>query len=356
MTQSSKQLHETVHEVRNGQGDMEFAGIPGTQLRVSRVGLGTWAMGGWMWGGTDERESVKTIWAALDQGINLIDTAPAYGSGMSEKLIGRAIAVAGLRSRAVIATKVGVEMRDGKAYRNATRQRIHREIDDSLRRLRTNYIDIYQVHWPDPLVPIEETAEAMGGLYELGKIRAIGVSNFSVEQMERFRRVAPIHVLQSPYNLFERAIEGQILPYCRANNIATFGYGALCRGLLSGRMQIDSTFEGDDLRRTDPKFQPPRFAQYLAAVRQLDQLARDRFNRRVIQLAVRWMLDQDVGVALWGGRHPEQLEPALGVAGWKLDAAAKTQINQILSKTITDPVGPEFMAPLQRPDDLSPRS
>jgi aryl-alcohol dehydrogenase-like predicted oxidoreductase len=356
MTQSNKQLHETAHEARNGRGDMEFVDIPGTQLRVSRVALGTWAMGGWMWGGTDERESVKTIWAALDQGINLIDTAPAYGSGMSEKLVGRAISVAGLRSRAVIATKVGVEMRDGKAYRNATRERIHREIDDSLRRLRTSYIDIYQVHWPDPLVPIEETAEAMRGLYELGKIRAIGVSNFSVDQMERFRSVAPIHVLQPPYNLFERAIEEQILPYCRANNIATFGYGALCRGLLSGRMQIDTTFAGDDLRRTDPKFQSPRFAQYLAAVRELDQLARDRFHRRVIQLAVRWMLDKGISAALWGGRHPEQLEPALGVAGWKLDAAALTRINQILSKTITDPVGPEFMAPLQRPDDSQPRS
>jgi len=356
MTQSNEQLHETAHEARNGRADVELVDIPGTQLRVSRVALGTWAMGGWMWGGTDERESVKTIWAALDQGINLIDTAPAYGSGVSEKLVGKAISAAGLRSRAIIATKAGVEMRNGKAYRNATRQRIHSEIDDSLRRLRTHYIDIYQVHWPDPRVPIEETAEAMRGLYDLGKIRAIGVSNFSVEQMERFRRVAPIHVLQPPYNLFERAIEAQILPYCRTNNIATFGYGALCRGLLSGRMQTDTTFDGDDLRRTDPKFQPPRFAQYLAAVRELDQLARDRFNRRVIQLAVRWMLDRGISAALWGGRHPEQLEPALGVAGWKLDAAAMTRINQILSNTITDPVGPEFMAPLQRTDDSSPRS
>jgi aryl-alcohol dehydrogenase-like predicted oxidoreductase len=340
------QLNQQVHDV-----DMEFIQIPGTQLHVSRVALGTWAMGGWMWGGTDERESVKTIWAALEQGINLIDTAPVYGSGVSEQIVGKATATAGLRARAVIATKVGVEMRDGKAYRNATRQRILREIDDSLRRLRTDYIDIYQVHWPDPRVPIEETAEAMRALYDLGKIRAIGVSNFSVEQMERFRQVAPLHVLQPPYNLFERAIEAQILPYCRANNIATFGYGALCRGLLSGRMTADTTFAGDDLRRTDPKFQAPRFAQYLAAVRQLDRLARDRFQRRVIQLAVRWMLDQGVSVALWGGRHPGQLEPALGVAGWKLDAASLARINNILSETITDPIGPEFMAPQQRPDD-----
>jgi aryl-alcohol dehydrogenase-like predicted oxidoreductase len=342
MAQSSKQLHEVV------RGDMEFADIPGTQLRVSRVALGTWAMGGWMWGGTDERESVRTIWAALDQGINLIDTAPAYGAGMSEELVGRAIPDTGLRARAVIATKAGVEMRDGRAYRNATRQRILREVDESLRRLRTDYIDIYQVHWPDPLVPIEETADAMRALYDLGKIRAIGVSNFSVEQMERFRQVAPLHVVQPPYNLFERAIEAQILPYCAANNIVTLGYGALCRGLLSGRMQADTRFEGDDLRRADPKFQPPRFAQYLAAVRRLDQLARDHFHRRVIHLAVRWMLDQGISVALWGGRHPDQLEPALGVAGWKLDLASMTRINHILSKTITDPIGPEFMAPLQR--------
>jgi aryl-alcohol dehydrogenase-like predicted oxidoreductase len=342
--------------IRVPEVDMEFVDIPGTQLHVSRVALGTWAMGGWMWGGTDERESIKTIWSALDQGINLIDTAPAYGSGVSEEIVGKAIASANLRARTIIATKVGLEMRDGKAYRNATRQRILREVDDSLRRLRTDYIDIYQVHWPDPLVPIEETAEAMRGLYDLGKIRAIGVSNFSVEQMERFRQVAPLHVLQPPYNLFERDIEAEVLPYTRANNIATFGYGALCRGLLSGRMQADTTFAGDDLRRIDPKFQPPRFAQYLAAVRQLDQLARDRFHRRVIHLAVRWMLDQGISVALWGGRHPDQLEPALGVAGWKLDAASLRRIDQILTNTITAAVGPEFMAPEQRPDNLAARS
>jgi aryl-alcohol dehydrogenase-like predicted oxidoreductase len=223
-----------------------------------------------------------------------------------------------------------------------------REIDESLRRLRTDYIDIYQVHWPDPLVPIEETAEVMRTLHDQGKIRAIGVSNFSVEQMERFRKVAPLHVLQPPYNLFERAIEGEILPYCRASNIATLGYGALCRGLLSGRMRADTTFEGDDLRRLDPKFQPPRYAQYLTAVGQLDQLAQDFYQRRVIQLAVRWMLDQGISVALWGARHPDQLQAALGVAGWSLGAATRARIDRILSEAITDPVGPEFMAPLQR--------
>jgi aryl-alcohol dehydrogenase-like predicted oxidoreductase len=327
--------------------ETEFVEVPATQLKVSRVALGTWAMGGWMWGGTDRRESIATIRAALHQNINLIDTAPVYGFGVSEEIVGEALE--GVRAEAVIATKTGLEWRDGKVYRNAIRERIMQEVDDSLRRLRTDYIDIYQVHWPDPKVPVEETAEAMRSLYEAGKIRAIGVSNFSVAEMERFRHVAPLHVLQPPYNLFERAIETDILPYARANHIATLGYGALCRGLLSGRMRLDSTFDGDDLRRIDPKFQPPRFAQYLDAVRQLDEFAQRRFGRRVIQLAVRWMLDQGISVALWGGRRPDQLEAALGVAGWSLQSSDREQIDRIVRTAILDPVGPEFMAPPQRP-------
>ena len=195
---------------------------------------------------------------------------------------------------------------------------------------------------------IEETAEAMRTLFEQGKIRAIGVSNFSVDQMERFRRVAPLHVLQPPYNLFERDVEADLLPYCRKNKIATLGYGALCRGLLSGRMRPDTTFDGDDLRRTDPKFRKPRFAQYVAAVQKLDRLAQERFGKRVIHLAVRWMLDQGITTALWGARHPQQLQPVDEVPGWTLDASAKAEIDRILRETITDPVGPEFMAPPAR--------
>jgi aryl-alcohol dehydrogenase-like predicted oxidoreductase len=327
--------------------ETEFVDVPATQLKVSRVALGTWAMGGWMWGGTDRRESIATIRAALDQGFNLIDTAPVYGFGVSEEIVGEALE--GVRDQAVIATKTGLEWRDGKVYRNASGARILQEVDDSLRRLRTDYIDIYQVHWPDPKVPVEETAEAMRLLYEAGKIRAIGVSNFSVAEMERFRRVAPLHVLQPPYNLFERAIETDILPYARAHDIVTLGYGALCRGLLSGRMRPDTTFEGDDLRGVDPKFQPPRFAQYLEAVRQLDEFAQRRFGRHVIQLAVRWMLDQGISVALWGGRRPDQLEAALGVAGWSLQSSDREQIERIVNTAIPEPVGPEFMAPPQRP-------
>ena len=327
---------------------MELAPIPGTPLEVSRVALGTWAIGGWMWGGTDEAESISTIRAAVEHGINVIDTAPAYGFGRSEEIVGKAIAESGLRSRVIIATKTGLDWEQGRVFRNASRARIMREIEDSLRRLRTDYIDVYQVHWPDPLVTIEETAEAMLTLYCQDKIRAIGVSNFSIQQMERFRRVAPLHVLQPPYNLFERAIETDVLPYCRKNKIATFGYGALCRGLLSGRMRADTTFEGDDLRRTDPKFIEPRFAQYLAAVERLDRLAQRRFGKRVINLAIRWVLDQGITSALWGARHPGQLQAVDEVAGWSLDAPAKAEIDRILRETITDPVGPEFMAPPAR--------
>src|SRR5450432_537984 len=326
---------------------MELAPIPGTSLKVSPVAIGTWAIGGWMWGGTDEAESIATIRSAFERGINIVDTAPVYGFGRSEEIVGKAIADGGLRADVLIATKAGLQWEGGRVFRNASRARILREVDESLGRLRTDHIDIYQVHWPDPLIEIEETADAMHMLFAQGKIRAIGVSNFSVDQMERFRRVAPLHVLQPPYNLFERGFESDLLPYCLKNKIATLGYGALCRGLLSGRMRPDTVFDGDDLRRTDPKFLQPRFAQYLAAVAQLDRLAQ-RFGKRVIHLAVRWMLDQGITTALWGARHPRQLQPVDEVTGWSLDASAKAEIDRILRDTIADPVGPEFMAPPSR--------
>jgi aryl-alcohol dehydrogenase-like predicted oxidoreductase len=328
--------------------DMEFFDIPGTGLKVSRVAIGTWAIGGWMWGGTDETESIATIRTAVEHGINVIDTAPVYGFGRSEEIVGKAIAHGELRSNLIIATKAGLEWQGDRVSRNASRARIMREIEDSLRRLQTDYIDVYQVHWPDPLVKIEETAEAMYTLYKQGKIRAIGVSNFSVDQIVRFRSVAPLHVLQPPYNLFERGIEADLMPYCRDNKIAMFGYGALCRGLLSGRMRADTAFGGDDLRRSDPKFVAPRFAQYLAAVERLDQLAQQRFGKRIIHLAIRWMLDEGITTALWGARHPNQLLPVDEITGWQLDASTKAEIDRILLETISDPVGPEFMAPPAR--------
>ena len=315
-------------------------------VTMSRVGLGTWAIGGWMWGGTDEAESIRTIQEALDLGITLIDTAPVYGFGRSEEIVGKALAQDGRRRRAVIATKVGLDWKEGKPFRNSRPERIVKEAEDSLRRLRTDAIDLYQVHWPDPMVPIDDTAEAMARLYRAGKINAIGVSNFSPAEMDIFRTAAPLHTVQPPYNLFERAIEKDVLPYCVANGITTLTYGSLCRGLLAGRMRSDTVFSGDDLRRHDPKFQAPRYAQYLAAVDALDRLAQERFGKRVIHLALRWALDQPgVGAALWGARRPDQLAPVADVMGWRIDADTMREIDAILARTIKDPVGPEFMAP-----------
>jgi aryl-alcohol dehydrogenase-like predicted oxidoreductase len=267
---------------------MEYTVLSGTEMNVSRIAQGTWAIGGWMWGGTDERESIRTIHAALDKGINLIDTAPVYGFGVSEEIVGKAIEERGHREKVFIATKVGLEWHNGSVSRNSSPGRIRKEVQDSLRRLRTDYIDIYQVHWPDSAVPIEETARPMQALFKEGLIRAIGVSNYSPEQLNEFMSVSELHTVQPPYNLFERQIDRDVLPYVREKNLSAFAYGPLCRGLLTGTMQPDTKFTGDDLRQSDPKFRPPRFAQYLNAVQQLDDLAQKRYGKHVMDLAVRW--------------------------------------------------------------------
>lgn len=328
---------------------MEYKTIARTQMNVSRIAQGTWAIGGWMWGGTDERESIRTIHAALDKGINLIDTAPVYGFGVSEEIVGKAIEERGNSDKVFIATKVGLEWHNGSVTRNSSPERIRKEIRDSLRRLRTDYIDIYQVHWPDLAVPIEDAARTMQALFREGLIRAIGVSNYSPEQMNRFMSVSELHTVQPPYNLFERQIESDVLPYVREKNLSAFAYGPLCRGLLTGTMRPDTKFTGDDLRLSDPKFQSPRFAQYLNAVRQLDELAQKRYGKHVMDLAVRWVLDQPgITSALWGARHPEELDAVAGTLDWKLDADTLAAIDQILRQAIPDPVGPEFMAPPAR--------
>ena len=338
-----------MNRIQSRQADMEFVDIPGTSIRVSRIALGTWAMGGWMWGGSNESDAISAIHAALDRGINLIDTAPVYGFGRSEEIVGKALATGGRRKRAFIATKVGLDWKDGKPFRNARKARIIEEAENSLRRLQTDVIDLYQVHWPDPHTPIAEVADAMGELHRAGKIRAIGVSNFSPAQMDEFRKVAPLHTAQPPYNLFEREIEQDVLPYCHDRDIALLAYGSLCRGLLSGTMSKSSRFTGDDLRKNDPKFRAPRFAQYLAAVERLDRLANERFGRRVIHLAARWVLDRgEMNIALWGARRADQLAPISEVIGWRIDSSAMAEIDRILRETISDPIGPEFMAPPDR--------
>lgn len=327
---------------------MEKIELKPLTIEVSRICLGTWAMGGWLWGGSEENESIKTIMTALDHGINIIDTAPVYGFGTSEKIVGKALQQYGHRDKVIIATKVGLEWHDGKVFRNSTPANIRKEIEQSLQRLNTDYIDIYQVHWPDPLVPIDETAKALLNLFEEGKIRAIGVSNYSTEQMEKFMKIAPIHTSQPPYNLFKRNIESTILPFTEKSGIVTLAYGALCRGLLSGRMRLDTEFLGDDLRKNDPKFRAPRYEEYLAAVDALDQFAKREYDKNVLALAIRWILDSGHTIALWGARHPQQLQGLNDVMDWFLDDDAMQKIDNILIEHIKHPIGPEFMAPPER--------
>ncbi|MFN6946363.1 MAG: aldo/keto reductase [Cytophagaceae bacterium] len=323
---------------------MESMYIPVLNKSASRIGLGTWAIGGWMWGGSEEAESVKTIVKAFEMGINLIDTAPVYGFGRSEEIVGKAIQEINDRDNLVLSTKCSLEWDKGKVFRNVSRQRIITEVDDSLKRLKTDYIDVLFVHWPDTLVSFQETAEAMYDLFRSGKILSIGLSNFSVEQMEEFKKAAPIHFSQPPYNLFERGIEKKDLPYCVENNIYLMTYGAICRGLLSGRMNKNTVFNGDDLRQKDPKFQEPRYKQYLEAVGKLDGIA-SGYNKNVMHLAARWILQQKVAIALWGARHPQQLNVLNDLSGWTIAKEDMQKIDEVIQSSVKDPVGPEFMAP-----------
>jgi aryl-alcohol dehydrogenase-like predicted oxidoreductase len=298
-----------------------------------------------MWGGSDEAESIRTIHSALDRGINFIDTAPVYGFGRSEEIVGKAVAQRGKRDQAVLATKVGLEWKkDESLFRNSSPRRIRREIEDSLKRLQTTYIDLYQVHWPDSAVPIQETARTLLDLQKEGKIRAIGVSNYSPDEMDEFRKAASITAVQPPYNLFERDAERAVIPCAKKNGISILAYGAICRGLLSGKMRPGTKFKDDDLRAHDPKFQEPRFSHYLKAVDELARLASTRYGKPVLALALRWAIDRGA-IPLWGARNPSQLGPIEDVLGWTLDPSAMEEIDGIIARAVPDPVGPEFMAP-----------
>ena len=206
---------------------MEQITIGKSGVTTSRIGLGTWAIGGWMWGGSEEARSIATIQSAVERGVTLIDTAPVYGFGQSEEIVGKAMAEGGLRDKVQLATKVGLAWKDGKPYRDSSPRRICLEIEESLRRLRTDVIDLYQVHWSDLETPIEQTARTLEDLRREGKIRAIGVSNYSPAQMDAFRAAAQLDAVQPPYNLFERDIEQNVLPYAVRAGLTVLSYGAL---------------------------------------------------------------------------------------------------------------------------------
>ncbi len=323
---------------------MEYTQIGGT--RVSRIGLGTWAIGGFEWGAVQERESIDTCRAIFEHGINCIDTAFIYGDGHAERVVGKAMAEHGRREDFYIATKGGLLRHKGNVVTDGRPASIQQEIEDSLRRLQVEYIDLYQLHWPDPQTLIAQTANAMREAFESGKVRALGVSNCSAQQMEEFRAVAPLHANQPPINLFERAAEQTTVPYCRQHGIAVLAWSALCRSLLTGKIQPNQSFPQNDIRSADPKFQPPRLAQYVAAVEALDQYAKEHYGKRVLHLALRWLLDQPgVSVALWGAKRPEQLATVAEIFGWKLTADDRKAIDQIVQEKIKDPVGPEYLRP-----------
>ncbi len=326
---------------------METTKVAG--IEVSRVGLGTWAIGGSEWGAVAEDAAITTCLSAIERGINLIDTAPIYGRGRAEEIIGKVMRTQGKREAFYIATKAGLEWNERGVFANSTPARLRREIEDSLRRLGTDYIDLYQIHWPDTRVPIAETAGVLADFQREGKVRAIGVSNFNAVQMEEFRSVVPLASDQPPYNIFEREIDSETLPWCAANGVAVLTYSSLCRSLLGGRVHRGMTFDPGDIRAVDPKFQEPRFSQYITAVELLAALARAGFGKSLAQLAARWVLDRPgISVALWGAKRPDQLDAVAGVMGWKIDAATMVEIDRIVTDSVTDPVGPEYLTPMVR--------
>lgn len=326
---------------------MESTTLAGVE--VSRVGLGTWAIGGSEWGAVAEDAAIATCLSAIERGINLVDTAPIYGRGRAEEIVCKAMRAYGRRDAFFIATKAGLEWNDRGVFANSTTPRLRRELEDSLRRLGTDHIDLYQVHWPDTRVPIAEVAGVLAGFQREGKVRGLGVSNFSVAQMEEFRGVAALASDQPPYNIFEREVDREVLPWCGVNSIAVLTYSSLCRSLLGGRLQRGMKFDPGDIRSVDPKFQEPRFGQYIAAVERLTILARERYGKSVAQLAVRWVLDRPgASAALWGAKRPDQLDAVAGVMGWRLDAGAMAEIDRIVEESVTDPVGPEYLTPLVR--------
>ncbi|MDP4092921.1 MAG: aldo/keto reductase [Bacillota bacterium] len=325
---------------------MEFQDFSVKGMKISRIGLGTWAIGGWLWGGTDEKEAINTIQSAVDMGINLIDTAPVYGFGHSEEVVGKALKERGLRDKAVIATKCGLNWdKDENVFRDCTEERLRQELEDSLRRLQTDHIDIYQIHWPDIKEPFANTAKLLASFVLEGKIRAIGVSNFSVEQMEEWRKYAPIHSIQPSYNIFESDMSRDIIPYALKNGISILGYSSLCRGLLSGKYTLDTKFNKGDMRdQDDPKFHGENFKKHLEAVEELKEIAAG-LGKTVAQLAVRWVLDKGVTCALWGARNVKQLEAMPGAMDWKLTDEQMKKMESIVNKHVPVQVDKEFLTP-----------
>ncbi|MHC1724626.1 MAG: aldo/keto reductase [Syntrophobacteraceae bacterium] len=325
---------------------MEKIAFGRTDLLVSPVVLGTWVTGGWAWGGSDEKESLLAILRALELGINFIDTAPVYGFGKSEEIVGKAVRQWG-REKLVLATKVGLQWdAQERIRRNSSPERIIEEVDNSLKRLGVDCIDLYQIHWPDPEVPFAKSLETLMRIQEHGKIRYIALSNFSREQVEECLQTGPVYSLQPPYNIFEREAEKELLPFCRQNEIATLGYGGLCRGLLTGKFKGNEQFRKGDLRRADPKFkQQDRFKKYVAAVNEIKAIAAS-YGRTASQFALKWAVQQPgMTCVIAGARTAKQAEENIWTSDWEIRADDLAKVDEIVSRHIPEQIGPGFMSP-----------
>ena len=295
-----------------------------SELEISRIGLGTWAIGGHMWGGQDDARSVEAIHAAVDHGVNWVDTAPIYGSGHSEEVVGRAVKQLAASERPLIFTKFGLGADSSAPNKSASAADVAAECEASLRRLGADHIDLYQLHWPAPQ-PIVETAAACGALLEAGKIRAVGVSNFSVAQLAEWRATGvPLHSDQPPYSILRPAVKDDVLPWCAAHDVGVISYSPLFRGLLFGSWPRDKTFPADDARSTHKDYAGARFQRHLQAVEEIRALATSG-GLSVAQLCVGVLLHTPglTGV-IAGARNARQggLIAGLGVSVTAEQAAA----------------------------------
>jgi aryl-alcohol dehydrogenase-like predicted oxidoreductase len=305
-----------------------------SDLLVSPIAFGAWELGG-DWGATDESAAIATIRHAADSGINFFDTAQGYGFGASERLIARALADRP-RDQVVIATKGGLRpVPGGGVERDASPEWVRRGVDESLKALGTDYIDLYQIHWPDPKVPFAETAGALAGLVGAGKIRHVGVSNFNALEMEEFSARLQVETVQPPYHLFRREIEASILPYTQAHDIGVLVYGPLAHGLLSGAMTADTVFAPGDWRAKSDVFKGELYRRNLRIVDGLRRFAELELGTTVGRLAVAWTLaNPAVHVAIVGTRNPKHIDDAIAAADLNLDARALHTIDEIVAAEV----------------------
>jgi aryl-alcohol dehydrogenase-like predicted oxidoreductase len=312
---------------------METVALGMTELKVSRIAYGAWELGG-EWGSFDENAAIATIRHARERGITLFDTAQAYGFGASERMLGQALRddLDRHREELVIATKGGLRMTDRGLVRDSSGAWLRQGVEDSLRALGVDYIDLYQVHWPDPNVSLAETAGALEELVREGKIRHVGVSNFDVAELAEFARTRPVETLQPPYSLFSRDIETEVLPYARTHDIGVLVYGPLAHGLLTGTMDEATTFTPDDWRSANPSFQGETFHRNLYRVRDLQRFASQELGTSVSQLALAWTLaNPAVHAAIVGAQQPWHIDEAVTASELHLGDDELARIDRIMA-------------------------